>query len=72
MPLQEAFDLVNGKAIPGTSWLRDTSVGMSYDVLSVTSGQMPTPIDLTVDKYGHSAAGRCAMYGGPIREMKAG
>lgn len=80
MPLQETFvvvddalipgGLANGKVDAGVTLLRDPQTGWLYDVLHVASGKLPTPIDVTVDRHGPSAAGRCAMYGGPVRELR--
>lgn len=47
MPLTEATNLVEGKAVAGLTVLRDPQMRISrqfYDVLSVVSGKMPTPI----------------------------
>jgi hypothetical protein len=71
MPLTETFHLAaDGKVIAGVTELRDPQTGAIYLVTDARSGKLPTPIDPTVDRYGLSAGGRCAMYGGPVRERK--
>ncbi len=48
--------------IPGKTILHDWSLG-DLEVVEVTSGKMPTPIDPTVPSTGHST-GACALFGG--------
>lgn len=71
MPITEAFRLGDdGKVIPGVTVLRDPQTGEEYVVTDVASGKLPTPIDLTNELHGPSAAGRCAIYGGPVRSKE--
>jgi hypothetical protein len=65
----EAFGLVDGKAVPGVTELRDYTLpaGWRREVVSVASGKLPTPIDPTVDRHGPTSAGRCALYGGSVQ-----
>jgi hypothetical protein len=57
--------MTDGKLDTGDR-IRDPQTGEWREVLAVTSGRMPTPIDPTVPSRGSSAE-RCAIYGGSSR-----
>jgi hypothetical protein len=62
MPQQEAFNLSpDGRVVPGLTVLRDPQTGQLYDIESVQSGRMPTPIDGR--HWGGSSNERCALNG---------
>jgi hypothetical protein len=60
--LTETDGLLDGKAVPGVTVLKDTRTGQEYLVTAVASGKLPTPIDASADRRGSSAE-RCALFG---------